>query len=110
RLTQRDQRTPQHDPSPSIGMHASLAGRVRWEHHDSQNRARAACARALFSIGLRIPTQQDTQLWLFFAPSDSRSAIVDGYGCTRWIGPFAMSTVVCPERAKSVTSAPCSTK
>ena len=38
--------------------------------------------------------QHPTQLWLFFAPSPSSSAIVLGKGVMRCTGPFAMSTVV----------------
>jgi len=46
------------------------------------------------------------QLLLFFAPIFSSSAIVAGNGCVRCSGLLAMSTVVCPARLATMTSAP----
>src|SRR4030095_16048690 len=54
--------------------------------------------------------QHDTHRWVFFAPRPSSSFIVSGYGCVRCTGPFAMSTVVWPERLTTLTSAPFETR
>src|SRR6266550_2588257 len=54
--------------------------------------------------------QQETHLWLFFAPMPSSSLIVSGNGLMRWTGPLAMSTVVLPSRFTPFTSAPLETR
>lgn len=50
--------------------------------------------------------QQDWQLSLFFAPRLTSRAMVSGNGETLWIGPLAISAVVCPLRLFAFTSAP----
>src|SRR5882672_6426176 len=42
--------------------------------------------------------QHEMHLWLFFAPSFSRSASASGHGWMRCTGPLAMSAVVLPSR------------
>ena len=54
--------------------------------------------------------QQDLQSSLLIAPRLSKRAMASGYGDTRDTGPFAMSTVVCPNLLTTMTSPPISTR